>query len=688
MTRQLRNIGISAHVDAGKTTLTERILFYSGRIHQMGEVHAASGATMDHDALEAAHGITISSAVTQVTWEDHILNIIDTPGHVDFTVEVERSLRVLDGAILVLCAVGGVESQSLTVDRQMKRYGVPKIAFINKLDRCGADPDRVVRELSEKLQTTPVVLQHPVFTGDDLHGLIDLLSMQFVRFAGLHGEHVIREAIPHAQRRDAACARRQLLDTLSLFDDDLMLQLLQEQEPSQSQLRQIIRSATLAQQLTPVVMGSAYHNQGVQELLDAVNAYLPAPAERKVFANDQSQTTDDNDKRTLELSAAADDPAVAMAFKTVVEPFGQLTFLRVYQGTIRRGDTLMNARTGAAVRFRRLVQIHAGQRQETAEATAGDIVGVVGVDCASGDTFHAREISCSLENIFVPDPVVQLSIAPIDQSDADTLAKALERFRRQDPTFRVTADSQTGETLIAGMGQLHLSLYVERLQREYGCECEVGAPRVAYLQRPTTAVEFDHRLSKQTGGPGQVGHVTGRMEPLPPDAAESFVFVDEVTGGRIPREYIPAVRKGFVDALSSGPLGEYEVVGVKVVLQDGSYHEQDSSDRAFRDCAREAMRKQILPNADVVLLEPVMRLQIEVPQEFQGSIVGHLARHRGVVTSSVTTGRQCSLTAEAPLAELFDYATQLRSLTQGQGSYVMDLLGYRPAHPARQPTPA
>ncbi|MCR9198099.1 MAG: elongation factor G [Planctomycetaceae bacterium] len=675
MTTKRRNIGISAHVDAGKTTLTERILYYTGRIHQMGEVHSASGATMDHDSLEAAHGITISSAVTQVTWKDHTLNIIDTPGHVDFTVEVERSLRVLDGAVLVLCAVGGVQSQSLTVDRQMKRYQVPRVAFINKMDRSGADPDRVVQELADKLQTTPVVLQYPVGTGGDFNGVIDLLTMQWVQFQGEHGERVMRSAIPDELSAAAETARQRMLDTLSLFDDEIMRQLLQDETPSAEQLQQVIRNATLGLQVTPVVMGSAYHNQGVQELLDAVTFCLPSPEEREVYANDN--TASESAQLQRKLTSHADDPVVAMAFKTVVESFGQLTYLRVYQGTIRKGDSLTNARTGRSVRFRRLVRLHAGQREEIACAVAGDIVGVMGVDCASGDTFHSPQISCSLENIFVPDPVVELSITPIDPQSASTLAKALDRFRRQDPTFRVTADSLTGETLISGMGQLHLDLYVERLRDEFDCLCETGAPRVAWRQRPTVSVEFNHRLSKQSGGPGQFGHIIGHMEPLSEDTDQRFEFVDEVKGGRIPREYIPAIRKGFEDALHSGPAGDFEVVGVKVVLTDGTFHEQDSSDKAFRDCARDAMRTQILPHAGVVVLEPFMRLQLELPEEFQGRVTGHLISSLGMVTSSTTVGGVCSLVAEAPLSQLFDYATQLRSLTQGQGSFRMELLGYR-----------
>lgn len=679
-TTNLRNIGISAHIDSGKTTLTERMLYYCGRIHRIGEVRGRDcGATMDHDRIEKDRGITISSAVTRVPWNDCDINVIDTPGHVDFTVEVERSLRVLDGAVLVLCAVGGVQSQSLTVDRQMKRYGVPRIAFINKMDRAGANPDRVITQLKDKLRANAVALQIPIGSGRDFDAVIDLITMETVYFHGEKGESVVRAPVPAEFTHAAENARRSMLEALSAFDDELMETLLMDRVPSEDCIRGIIRRTTIAHQLTPVLMGSAYRNKGVQELLDAVTHYLPAPEDRKVYADDTTEKNDQTESARVELLHRMEAPAVAMAFKTVVESFGQLTFMRIYQGRIRRGDALRNARTNRSVRFRRLVRIHAGQRQDIDEAFAGDIIGVIGVDCASGDTFNGDGIACALENIFVPEPVIQLSIAPKDRDDADRLAKALECFRRQDPTFRVSTDAQTDETLIAGMGQLHLDVYVERLRDEHQCECLIGPPLVAYKQRPNRAVNFNHKLKKQSGGPGQVGHVVGRMEPLlkSESSAESFVFIDEVTGGRIPREFIPSVRQGFLEALNKGPLGEFEVVGVKVVLTDGSCHEQDSSDKAFKNCAREAMRKEILPNADVVLLEPVMKLEIEVPEDFQGAVAGHLAKNRGLVTASETSDSTCVLVAEVPLAEMFDYANNLRSMTQGQGSFSMEFLDYR-----------
>ncbi len=676
--QKLRNIGISAHIDSGKTTLTERMLYYCGRIHRMREVRGDDGgATMDFRDLEKRHGITISSAVTRVDWDDYQINVIDTPGHVDFTIEVERSLRVLDGAVLVLCAVGGVQSQSVTVDRQMKRYGVPRIAFINKMDRSGADPERVIGELRDRLHCNPVAVQIPIGAGAAFDGVVDLITMEAVFFRGSRGELVERSAIPAEFVEPARLARERLLDELSGLDDDLTECLMQDIDVTADQLRQVLRRNTIEHRVTPVLLGSAYRNQGVQEVLDAVNRYLPSPADRKVEARVLVSDADSNEPQRVELSSDRDDPLVAMAFKTVVESFGQLTFMRLYQGTVRRGQSLRNARTGQQVRFGRLLRIHAGQREDIDQAQAGDIIGVIGVDCASGDTFLGDGVRVALENIHVPDPVIRMAIAPRQRDDADRLARALARFRREDPTFQVTTDPQTGETLIAGMGQLHLDLYVERLLEESECECVVGVPRVAYKQRPTRSVEFSHVLKKRTGGPGQFAHVVGIMDPLSEDIDSAFVFENEVTGGRIPREFIPAVKKGFEDELFRGPLGEFEVVGVRILLQDGDFHEVDSTEMAFRQCAREAMRSEILPAAAMTLLEPVMKLDVEIPAEFQGAVTGHLVQRRGTVTGSERGATVCDLTAEVPLAEIFDYASVLRSMTRGQGTFTMEFLCYR-----------
>ena len=680
----LRNIGISAHIDSGKTTLTERILYYAGRIHKIREVKGGDGgATMDHMDLERERGITITSAATRVEWKDeelgkvHPINIIDTPGHVDFTVEVERSLRVLDGAILVLCAVGGVQSQSLTVDRQMRRYGVPRIAFINKIDRIGANPAKVMVAMKEKLKCNAVPLQIPMGLESSFQGVIDLIRMEAVYFEGEKGDDVIRKPIPDEYKDAAETARREMLEELSLHDDDLMSALLEEADVSIEQIRAIIKRLTLAQQIVPVLMGTAVKDKGVQEALDAVVRYLPAPTERQKFANDNSKPVDENGHHPkVLLTDSNDDPLVAMAFKTVVENFGQLTYTRVYQGKIVKGQTYINARTGRAVRFGRLVRMHSNDREDIDFGEAGDIIAIVGVDCASGDTFTTEGVPLSLENIFVANAVIRLSIEPKKRDDADKLSKALERFRREDPTFRVSTDEETGQTLIAGMGQLHLEIYVERIRREYKCECTVGEPRVAYRECPTKSVEFNYKHKKQSGGSGQFAHIVGVLEPLPETHETTYEFLDEVSGGRIPREFIAPVDAGFQESLVKGPLGEYEVVGVRMRLQDGSYHDVDSSEMAFKiagiGCMRETLRK-----ADMTLQEPIMKLEVEVPDEYQGQVTGHLSSKRGMVTGSEVNGGVCVINAEAPLSSMFDYANELRSMTQGKGTFSMEFLAYR-----------
>lgn len=687
---RVRNIGISAHIDSGKTTLTERMLYYSGRIHKIRDVRGGDGgATMDHMDLERERGITITSAATRVTWKnddlkipEHVVNIIDTPGHVDFTVEVERSLRVLDGAILVLCSVGGVQSQSLTVDRQMKRYKVPRIAFINKMDRTGANPDKVMKAMKDKLHANPVPLQIPIGSEANFEGVVDLVLMQAVTHEGDEGEIIVRSEIPDDLKEEAAVARQEMLEALSQFDDGLMETLLEEGEPEVADVRRIIRSATLAHQMTPVLMGSAYKNRGVQLALDAVTEFLPCPTDVEVYANDNSKDAEldaDGNPPQVLLSNNEKDPMVAMAFKTVVESFGQLTYMRLYQGQMVKGSSYVNARTGQSVRVGRIVRMHSNDREDIDAGDAGDIVAVVGVDCASGDTFLESGLELSLENIYVAEPVIRLSVEPAKRDDADKLGKALERFRREDPTFHVLSDEETGETLIAGMGQLHLDVYIERIKREYKCECIIGEPRVSYKERPTKRVEFNHKRKKQSGGSGQYGHVVGVMDPMPEDAENAYEFVDEVTGGRIPREFIKPCDQGFQDQMVKGPLGEYEVVGVKITLQDGSYHDVDSSDMAFKLTAREAMREAILNKAGMALLEPIMQLEIETPDEFQGAVVGHLSSKRGVVNSSEVTDGNCIILAEVPLAEMFDYANEIRSMTQGKGAFSMEFKCYRQA---------
>jgi elongation factor G len=669
---RLRNIGISAHIDSGKTTLSERVLYYAGRIHRMQEVKGTGGATMDYMDLERERGITITSAATTVHWEDHQINLIDTPGHVDFTVEVERSLRVLDGAVLVLCAVGGVQSQSMTVDRQMKRYHVPRLAFINKMDRTGADYRRVVKQLREKLDCDAVLLQLPIGAEDDFEGVIDLISMEAVYFDGDTGEKVRREPVPEPLKAEAVAERQHLLEALAMYSDELMELLLGEEEVPIDLIHVLLRQAVQSQELTPVFMGTAYRNKGVQTLLDAVVRYLPSPLDRTIVAKNHADAT-----QQFPLSAEPEKPFVGMAFKIVEDPYGQLTFMRIYQGTISKGETYFNQRTSQKQRFSRIVRMHADKREEVDSAGAGDIVAVMGVDCASGDTYAATNKYCTLESMFVPDPVIKMAINPTTRDGVDRLGKALQRFTKEDPTFRVATDEETGETVIAGMGELHLDIYVERIRREYKVEVEVGAPKVSYREAPTKETTYNFKHKKQTGGSGQFAHIVGKMMPMPDDSEEEiFIFEDDVIGGRIPKEYIPSVEKGFRDSLQKGPLAGYPIVGVKTVLEDGSYHEVDSSDMAFQICARNCFRETFLKTKPV-LLEPVMKFEVEVPANYQGSVAGELTSRRGMIVATEMTGSTATIEAEVPLAETFGYSTDLRSMTQGQGTFTMEFSKYR-----------
>jgi elongation factor G len=669
---QLRNIGISAHIDSGKTTLSERILYYAGRIHRINEVKGdGDGATMDHMDLERERGITITSAATTVEWGEHTINLIDTPGHVDFTVEVERSLRVLDGAILVLCAVGGVQSQSLTVDRQMKRYHVPRLAFINKMDRIGANCERVVAQVREKMGCDAVLMQWPIGKEEQFEGVIDLITMQAHYFDGPKGEQVRVAEIPPALAPVAAKARQQMLESLSMYSDELMERLLSEEPVPAELVHAVVHDAVQGQDLTAVFLGSAYKNKGVQLLLDAICRYLPSPLDRPIKAR---QVTDPTQSMALVPDAA--QPFVGMAFKIVEDPYGQLTFMRIYQGTIAKGDTHFNQRTDKKERFSRIVRMHADKREEVDSAGAGDIVAVMGIDCASGDTYAAQRQYCTLESIFVPEPVIKMAITASNREAADKLGKALARFRKEDPTFRVSTDEETSETVIAGMGELHLDIYVERIRREYGIAVEVGAPKVSYREAPTKTAEYNFKHKKQTGGAGQYAHIVGRLECLPEEAEEIFEFEDNVVGGRIPREYIPSVEKGFRDSLLKGPLAEFPIVGVKAVLEDGTYHEVDSSDMAFQVCARNCFRETFLKTKPV-LLEPVMKVEIEVPSQFQGPVAGELTSRRGLIVATEVNGATATIEGEVPLAETFGYSTDLRSMTQGQGTFTMEFARYR-----------
>jgi elongation factor G len=668
---KIRNIGISAHIDSGKTTLSERVLFYAGRIHRMQEVHDA-GATMDYMDLERERGITITSAATTVEWNGATINLIDTPGHVDFTVEVERSLRVLDGAVLVLCAVAGVQAQSITVDRQMRRYRVPRLAFINKMDRAGANPERVTQQLHDKLGCDAVLMQWPIGREANFEGVIDLVTQQAIYFDGPQGQQVRHDAVPAELADEVEHARRHLLESLSMYSDDLLELLLAEEPVPETLIHEVIRSAVHSQQLTPVYLGSAYRNKGVQPLLDAVVRYLPSPKDCNYTALSYADP-----EQSVTLEPNPDLPTVAMAFKTVEDPYGALTFMRLYQGKFSKGETYYNQRSGRKERFGRILRMHADERKEIDAAYAGEIVAVLGVDSASGDTYASEPKLCTLQKMYVPDPVIKMAIEPVARDGADRLAKALQRFRREDPTLQVSTDEETAETIIAGMGELHLEVYVERIRREFGVEVRVSPPRVNYREAPTRPAEFNTRHKKQTGGAGQFAHIVGRLDLLPEDAEELFGFEDEVVGGRVPKQYIPAVEKGFRKAIVKGPVAGFPVVGLQVILEDGSYHEVDSSEMAFSICAQTAMR-ETFPQTKPVLLEPVMKIEIECPSQFQGSVVGDLTSRRGLIVATETQGPSVRIEGEVPLASTFGYSTDLRSLTQGQGTFAMEFYRYKP----------
>ncbi len=664
---KLRNIGISAHIDSGKTTLTERILFYTNRIHRIHEVKGKDevGATMDFMELERERGITIASAATHAEWNRHHINIIDTPGHVDFTIEVERSLRVLDGAVLVLCGVAGVQSQSMTVDRQMRRYKVPRVAFINKLDRSGANPQRVATQLVEKLKHNAVLMQIPIGLEQKHEGVIDLVAMQAVYFDGDNGEKLRREQIPADLRPAAEAARETMLDAVSLYSDELTEAILEE-KVTEDLIHDAVRKGTLSQRLTPVFMGSAYKNKGVQPLLDAVTRYLPNPTDVENTAVDLS-----NDEAPITLASDPNKPLVALAFKLEDGRYGQLTYLRVYQGRIGRGSSIVNSRTKRRHKVGRLGRMHAAEMEELAEAFAGDIVAMFGIDCASGDTFTDESIEVAMSSMHVPAPVISLSVKPVDNKSQDNMSKALGRFVREDPTFHAGVDAESGQTIISGMGELHLEVYVERMKREYNVEVATGAPQVAYRETISERAEFHTTHKKQTGGSGQFGRVEGYIEPFDGD----FEFVNEVRGGSIPTEYIPAVEKGFAQAVEKGRLIGFPVTGVRVVVNDGQSHSVDSSDMAFQIAGRKAFR-EAYPKARPVVLEPVMKLEVESPTEFQGAILKTVMQRRGTVVGTTEEDGFCRLEAEVPLSEMFGYATDLRSCTQGKAEFTMEFARY------------
>lgn len=667
-----RNIGISAHIDSGKTTFTERVLFYTGLIHVINEVRGkGTGAVMDHMDLEREKGITITSAATTVEWNKHKVNIIDTPGHVDFTIEVERSLRVLDGAIMLLCSVGGVQSQSLTVDRQMKRYKVPRLCFINKMDRTGANAYRVQAQIVEKLRLNAEFIQIPIGQEEHFEGIVDLVKMKAYYFDGDNGEHVREEPIPANYVEPAKKYREKLLEALAMFSDDLAEKILEEKEIAEEEIHAVIRKATMSCEFAPVLIGSAFKNKGVQLALDAVTRYLPSPIDCKYAA------TEYKTEKVVDIQPNDELPLVAMAFKLTDEQFGQLTYTRIYQGTIRKGDFLINTRTGKKVRVSRLVRMFANDREDEPEASAGDIIATMGIECSTGDTFTDGTLNVAMESIFVPEPVISLAIEAKDRKMVDQVSKALNRFMREDPTFKVRVDEESAQTIISGMGELHLEIYVERIKREYKAEVTVGMPQVAYREKLGKTTDFDYKHRKQTGGSGQYGHVVGTFEAIVEDGTDlQYEFVDKISQGRIPREYIPAVDKGFQESLEKGPLCGFPVMGLRCILKDGSYHDVDSSEMAFRAAAKGAFREFFL-KSDPIVLEPIMSIEIETPTEFQGTVQGDLASRRGVLTGQDAAGDNVVVRGEVPLKEMFGYSTEIRSKTQGKAGFSMEFLTYR-----------
>jgi elongation factor G len=666
---KLRNIGISAHIDSGKTTLTERILFYTNRIHAIHEVKGKDGvgAKMDSMELERERGITIASAATHCEWKGLHLNIIDTPGHVDFTIEVERSLRVLDGAILVLCAVAGVQSQSLTVDRQMRRYRVPRVAFVNKCDRSGANPLRVKDQLREKLQHNPVLMQLPIGLEDRFEGVVDLVTMKAVRFGGEDGQEITESEIPAEMQAEAAKAREELLDAASMFSDALTEAILEERV-TEDLIKAAIRKGTIELKLTPVFMGSAYKNKAVQKLLDGVVDYLPDPTE---VVNEAHDLTKDEEKVVLTIDN--DKPTVALAFKLEDGRYGQLTYLRIYQGKLARDMFITNMRTKKDHRIGRLARMHSDEMEDIEAAGSGDIVAMFGIECNSGDTFTDGSVKLNMTSMHVPDPVISLSIKPVDSKSETNMTKALRRFTREDPTFRAGVDEESSETIIRGMGELHLEVYIERMKREYNAIVEASPPQVAYRETVSQRADFAYTHKKQTGGSGQFGRVCGYIEPC--DAP--YEFVDDVKGGAIPREFISAVEKGFKSMLAKGRLLGFPVVNVRVVINDGASHAVDSSDIAFQEAARGAWREGF-DRAKPRLLEPIMKVAVETPSEFSGGVLGGLMQRRAMIIGSQEDGHLSRIEAEVPLAEMFGYSTTLRSSTQGKAEFTMEFSRYLP----------
>ncbi|MBM7583447.1 elongation factor G [Caldicoprobacter guelmensis] len=666
---RVRNIGIMAHIDAGKTTTTERILFYSGKIHKIGEVHEGA-ATMDWMVQEQERGITITSAATTVSWKDHFINIIDTPGHVDFTVEVERSLRVLDGSVAVFCAKGGVEPQSETVWRQANKYKVPRIAYVNKMDIVGADFFNVVKMIRERLGANPVPIQLPIGQEADFRGMIDLVKNKAIYYLDELGTQSEEKEIPDELKDLAQEYRTKLLEVVAEQDDELMMKYLEGEELTIDEIKAALRKATISFKIVPVLCGSSYRNKGVQPLMDAIVDYLPSPLDLPPVVGTSPDTGEE-----IVRHPSDDEPLSALAFKVMADPYvGKLVYVRVYSGVLRSGTYVYNTTKGTKERIGRVLRMHANQREEISEAYAGDIVAVVGLkNTITGHTLCDENNPIVLESMVFPEPVIQVAIEPKTKAGQEKLSVALQRLAEEDPTFRTYVDQETGQTIIAGMGELHLEIIVDRLVREFKVEANVGKPQVAYRETIKKPVKAEGRFIRQTGGRGQYGHVWLEVEPLEP--GKGFEFVNKIVGGVIPKEYIPAVESGVREAMESGVLAGYPVIDVRVTVFDGSYHEVDSSEMAFKIAASMAF-KDAMQKADPVLLEPIMKVEVTVPEEYMGDVIGDISSRRGRIEGTELRGNTQVIRAYVPLAEMFGYATDLRSKTQGRGSYVMQMSHY------------
>ena len=658
-----------AHIDAGKTTTTERVLYYTGKIHKIGETHDG-GAQMDWMEQEQERGITITSAATTAQWNGHRVNIIDTPGHVDFTVEVERSLRVLDGAVTVLDSKAGVEPQTETVWRQATTYGVPRIVFCNKMDATGADFIMSVESIGKRLDANAVAIQLPIGAETSFEGLVDLIKMKAVHFDGDRGEKITYSEIPADMQAQAEEYRQKMIDAAATYDDDLLMKVLEGEEPTEEEIKAAIRKGVLAVELFPVLCGSAYKNKGVQPMLNAVIDFLPAPTDIPAIKGE------DEDGNEIERHASDEEPFAALAFKVMADPFvGKLTFFRVYSGTITSGSYVLNSTKEKKERLGRILQMHANTRKEIEEVCAGDIAAAVGFkNTTTGDTICDEKHPIILEKMEFPEPVIELAIEPKTKQDQDKLGIGLSRLAEEDPTFRVTTNPETGDTIIAGVGELHLDVIVDRLKREFKVEANVGAPQVAYRETIRATADCEGKFVRQSGGRGQYGHVWIKFEP---NEGKGFEFVDAVVGGSVPREYISSVKSGLEDALNNGMIAGYPVLDIKATLFDGSYHDVDSSEMAYKVAASLAL-KEAGKKCDPVILEPIMSVEVTAPSEYLGSVMGDISSRRGMIEGQEERGNAILVQASVPLSEMFGYVTDLRSFTQGRGNYTMQFNRYEP----------